>query len=181
MDSKPFGKRMLSKLTKPFKSKSHKQRPIAGQHGDSLGVDQPDRSVSAPPDIPQDSAEQVHISMPTISVVAQSTESLILDPINSPSDAPPSGQTFSTAQIGEDLAATVTPAPILTVRTTEVAMLPSLKPSPAMQTAKFVGKGLLGLLSSATEGVPVPGVKGIFDTILKVINVIEVGHMNNHY
>lgn len=45
--------------------------------------------------------------------------------------------------------------------------------SSAAQT-KVLVKGALGLLSSAADGIPIPGVKGIFATIIKVIGVIEV-------
>jgi hypothetical protein len=187
MDAKPrksVVQRTLTKLTKPFKSKSREQsqeRPIAGQPRDSLGIDQRDRGASAPPDIPQESTGRVRISTPTISVLARSTQSLILGvpAIDHLSDASPGGQTVSTAQINEQSVASFTPAPIsLAIGTTETAMLSSLKPSPAIQTSKFIGKGLLGLLSSAAEGIPFPGVKGIFDTVIKIINVIEVGHPN---
>jgi hypothetical protein len=181
---KSLPKRMLSKITKPFKSKRHGQsqeRPIARQPQDTLGVNQFDRAAPAPPNIPQESTERIRASVSPSSVLAPSTQSLILgvsaiDPL--PDAQPTSDQTVSTAQIGDQSVVSVTPAPISTVITTETAMLSSLKPSPAIQTAKFVGKGLLGLLSSAAEGIPFPGVKGIFDTIIKVINVIEVGHPN---
>lgn len=46
--------------------------------------------------------------------------------------------------------------------------------SPALQIVKNIVKGALGVLSSAAEGIPVPGVKGIFDTVSKVIGIVEV-------
>jgi hypothetical protein len=181
MDANPrksLPKRIFSKITKPFKSKSRAQSrepPITGQPQDTLGINQPGRAASAPPDIPQASTEQIHAPVLSSSVLAPSTRSLMLgnsaiDPL---SDAPLSGQTVPTAQIGKPSATSVTPAPISTIGTT--ATPTSLKPSLLMQTTKFVGKGLLGLLSSAADGVPVPGVKGIFDTIINFVNIIEVG------
>jgi hypothetical protein len=184
MDANPrksLPKRMFSKITKPFKSKSRAQsreRPVTGQPQDTLGIDQPDRAASAPPDIPQASTEQIDAPVLSSSALAPSTRSLMLgdsaiDPL---SDAPLSGQTVSTAQIGEPSVTSVAPAPISTIGTTAIPS--SLKPSLLKQTTKFVGKGLLGLLSSAADGVPVPGVKGICDAIIKFVNVIEVGRPN---
>lgn len=48
------------------------------------------------------------------------------------------------------------------------------EPSSAAQTTKVLVKGTLGLLSNAADGIPIPGIKGIFETIIKVIGVIEV-------
>jgi hypothetical protein len=179
---KPF-KHILSKISKQFKSKSREQsqleeRPIAGQPRDFLGVDQPDRASSAPPDIPQESTDQVHTWMSTISVLNRSAQSPILgvSAMGSLSDVLPSEQMVSTAQIGERSAASVTPAPMSTVGTTGVAMPSPSMPPPGMQTTTFTGEGLLGLLSSAAEGVLVPGVKGIFDAISNIIKITEVSH-----
>jgi hypothetical protein len=184
MPPKSWGKCTFTKITKPFQSKHHRQsqeHSIAGQPQDTLGVDQPDCGMSVPPDILQESTEQVHRSVLTSSVLAPTAQPLILgisviDPL--PDVPPTSKQTVLTAQIANQSAVSVTPAPISSVGITEVWMLSSSKPSPAMQTPKIVGKGILGLLSSAAEGIPVPGLKGIFDTIIKVINVIEVGCPN---
>lgn len=46
--------------------------------------------------------------------------------------------------------------------------------SAAAQITKNLVKGVLGVLSSAAEGMPIPGIKGVFDTITKVIGGIEV-------
>jgi hypothetical protein len=184
MDTKPrksFRKQMLHTIAKPFKSKSRGQsqeRPIPGQHQDTLGVNQPDRAASAPPDISQELTEQVHVVAMTSADLSQSAQSLTLgdstiDPLL---NTTPSVQTATTVQSSEPSVASVTPAPISNVGKMKVSMPSSSKPSAAMQTAKFVGKSLLGLLSSAAEGIPVPGVKGIFDTILKVVNIVEVSY-----
>lgn len=42
------------------------------------------------------------------------------------------------------------------------------------QNIKGAVKGTLWALSSAAEGIPIPGAKAIFDAIIKVIEVIEV-------
>lgn len=53
------------------------------------------------------------------------------------------------------------------------------KPSESLlaQNIKVVVKGTLLALSYAAEGIPVPGTKGIFVAILKIIEVVEVNGM----
>jgi hypothetical protein len=46
--------------------------------------------------------------------------------------------------------------------------------SSAQQTAKNLLKGTLVVFSSVLEGLPVPGAKGIVDTVTKVITIFEV-------
>jgi hypothetical protein len=169
MESKPHKfslNRIIRKIGQPFKPESQGQsqeRATTGhaQPQDSLGVDHPNRPSSVPPKFSQESSQPVDTSSSTIAVT-QSLVALRASVIDLLSGAPSTGQA---------------PPTVNSIGPTEVLKPLSPKPSPAMQTAKFIGKGLLGLLSSAADGVPVPGVKGIFDTIINVVKIIEVRHI----
>jgi hypothetical protein len=99
--------------------------------------------------------------------------SIIAGHLDRPVSAPPNIPQELSQHTNAPSAVSVDLVPSSTSGTREVHTSPPSKSSPAVQTTKFIGKVILGLLSSAAEGVPVPGVKGIFDTIIKVIGVIE--------
>lgn len=116
-----------------------------------------DRPSSAPPNIPEGSGQQLGAS-----VVLQTAQSPLIS----------EGSTFHHS--GESLAGMGN-----TTTSTGATLAPNSTRGPigsssAAQTTKFVFKGALGLLSSAADGIPIPGVKGIFETIIKVIGVVEV-------
>lgn len=111
-----------------------------------------DRSSSAPPDLYEGQGSSQHLRA---SPLVQSQSLLVPDDHSPNFSREPSGSMANTPPI---VSATTTPEPTVS----------------NAQISSFVGKGTLKLLSNAAEGIPIPGVKGIFDTILKVIGAIEV-------
>lgn len=147
------------------------ERPITGAARDSeTPVDHPNVPPRGLSRISQDSGSQAKSSMLTLSVPSSSTRSLTELPIHdSTTDplpvAPSGGRTVNT---NISLAAPLNHVYVITPGAEATSQ------SKPVQTIKIFSKAFLGLLSSATEGVPVPGVKAIFDTIIKVIGAIEV-------
>lgn len=150
----PWHKRLRRKLSKTFKFGSKRRDQSPEQSASSAIVGPPDRSSSAPPGIPQPQApSQVEESSASVvHVLAQATESVV-------------GDRESTTNASFDGAAT---EPRLSTNHS------------ASQTARVAARGVLRVLSNAADGIPVPGVKGIFDTITGMIDIVEVGGPDYH-
>jgi hypothetical protein len=108
-----------------------------------------------------------------------STVSLVADHPDRPASASPNISQELSLHVNASSAVSLNLVPDSTPGTVGGPTSSPSTSSTAMQNTKFAGKFILGLLSSATEGVPVPGVKGIFDTISKVIGVIEASDTYN--
>ncbi|KAF9459973.1 hypothetical protein BDZ94DRAFT_1198701, partial [Collybia nuda] len=125
----------------------------------------PDHPPFVPPNVPQ------HLGTQT---PPQNTQSLPVLPVPTSHQSgitSKSTTTTNTAASGVHLVGVDTPALIL-------GEAGSSSRASAAQTAKILVKGTLGLLSSAAGGIPIPGVKGIFDTMIKVISIIETTKTN---
>lgn len=121
-----------------------------------------DRPSSAPPNISQGSSQ--HLGVAPLGLSSHSFGPG--DPAIRLSGEPSAG------------ANTVRGEPPATLDVTAPSSAPEVKEHASnTQILTFVGKGLVGLLSNAAEGIPIPGVKGIFDTITQVIGAIEVRSM----
>lgn len=179
MDTKPrepMRKRVLHKFSKPFKSLTRSrgqsvERSATGQaQGSGSLVDLPDRPSSTPPDIPQESGQ-----------IGEALVSTLLVPALSAIRPPSKAIDPTTDLSGESHASQATHLAVTGVPSTASALVTPASahgladPSSAAQTTKVVVKGALGLLSSAADGIPIPGVKAIFEAIIKVIGIIEVG------
>jgi hypothetical protein len=171
MESEPrksLRKQMLQTISKPFKFGSKSRDPLSALPQKTLVADH------ASPRISQELSQQVEASMPIISDPDPSVLSSVgrCDPATGSS----SGEAALTTP-----PSAVSPAPALNPAsgTTGTASVPSFaSQTSASQITKFAVKGALGFLSSAAEGIPVPGVKGIFDSVIKVIGLIEVSMPN---
>lgn len=153
------------------RGKIHEQ-PVsqAGHYSETL-VDHPN-VPSLHSVVPQEPDSQADSSVLVLSVPSSSVQSL-MEYLTHDSTTDPLAVTLSDGQAVENnkvLAAPLNHSSAMTFETTK-DVTSWLKP---VQTVKIFSKAFLGLLSSATEGVPVPGVKAIFDTIIKVIGAIEV-------
>jgi hypothetical protein len=69
------------------------------------------------------------------------------------------------------------PGLILTPAAAAAVPSPTTQPS-AGQITKFAIRRLLAGLSGAAEGVPIPGVKVIFDTMISVLDIVEVSKLD---
>lgn len=183
MDNKPREsrrKRVLKKLSRPFKSliRSRGQsveRSAIGQaqEGSASLVDLPDRRSSPPPGLPKETGQIGEALVLTLSVPALSAirpPLVATDPITDLSVEPLTSQTTPLA-VTEPSSAASAPLSLTSRGLAE--------PSSAARVTKVIVKGALGILSSAADGIPIPGVKAIFDTIIKVIGVIEVRNMRS--
>lgn len=151
MDNEPRGplKRGLHKLSKRFKDVAH------GRYR----FDPTDRSSSTPPNALQESIPQSGAPAPV-----QSTQTL---PMTGEPIIHQSGK--STESVAESGAPTT-----VSTQAPTVASHGPTKPSLLAQNINIAAKGTLWALSTAAEGLPIPGAKGIFDAILKVLEVVEV-------
>lgn len=149
---------MLHTLSKPFKYLSKSQ----GQSQESL-VDPPDRPVSVLPNVPREPDRQERAEVLGLSPRAGSTQTIAVP--EGISGEPPTGEAAPAGTGSTAVLLTAVPTASYGSRT---------QSSTAAQITKNVVKGALGLLSSAAEGIPIPGIKGIFDTISKVVGAIEV-------
>lgn len=158
-------KRMLHNFSKAFKFRNRTRKRLAAP--DYLNCP----TTELPP-IPQDPSQQIEALVSISSVPAQSVQALV-GHRGPTTDSSPKGRVASTT------VPSVIPGRILTPRTSEAATVlsPTAQPS-ADQVTKFTIRRLLAGLSSAADGVPIPGVKVIFDTIISVLDIIEVRKLN---
>lgn len=168
-------KRVLNKLSRPFKSliRSRSQsveRAATGQaQGSGSVVGLPDCPSSTPPELPKESGQigealVLTLSVPELSAIRP--PSVAIDPTTDLSSEPSTSQATPSAA--------TEPSSAVSAPLTPAFSHGLVEPSSAAQTVKVVVKGALGILSSAADGIPIPGVKAIFDTIIKVIGIIEV-------
>lgn len=148
---RPLGERALHKLSKYLKGFTRGQSPVD--------------PVDHPSSVPSNTQHpQFGVATP-----AQSVHSIML-PVNPTTNLPG----ISTERVG-DMSIRVNEASFaVPVASSSVPMHGLADSSSAAQNIKIAAKGALWVLSSAAEGVPIPGAKAIFDVISKVIEAIEV-------
>lgn len=179
MDTKPresMRKRVLHKFSKPFKPliRSRGQESVerlATEQAQGSGslIDLPDRPSSPPLGVPQESGQTGEefismLSVPALGAIRPSSNAI--DPRTDLSVEPSASRVKPSAVTGVP--------PTASGPATPTSARGLAEPSSLAQTTKVIVKGALGLLSSAADGISIPGAKAIFDTIIKVIGVIEV-------
>lgn len=163
---KPWIKRFQHKLSKSFKSESQSRDQVG-----SLAVaDPPDRLSNAPPRILQGPSQVGGLSVSVAHDPVEGTQSEV-GHHESAIDSPSNGQRAST------IATEASPTPDLNQRAT--AAITDTESSfstthSASQTARIAARGVLRVLSNVADGIPIPGVKGIFDTMTNIIDIVEV-------
>jgi hypothetical protein len=164
--------------SKPRKSGSKsldlsQERPAGPARG-SLSADHPDRPSSAPPSISQGPSQSVEALLPVVSIPTSVVKTLLEQHVPA-IDSAFDGQV---ASMTTPSATSVTPA--LTPASggaRSAALPPSSSQSPASLTMEVIVGDALGVLRNIAKGARFPGVKGIFDTIIKVIGLIEVSKL----
>jgi hypothetical protein len=158
---KSLGKQMLRQISKHFKTRDRSQEQPQGSDSFVANLDRP----SSAPRIPLELLEQ---AVPALSIQP------LVEHHDSATDIPPTGQAASMTAPS----AIPTISALTSPSTTGAAAVssPSAQLS-AWQITKFFVRAALGGLSNAAEGIPIPGVKGIFNMIIDVIDLVEVSQL----
>ncbi|KAF9459975.1 hypothetical protein BDZ94DRAFT_1238841 [Collybia nuda] len=149
-------KHQLRKLKdKTLRGRSH-ERPTTAQFG---RPDLPDRPSSIAQEVLREFSGHSGVSAigpPTL-------------PLSTPGHLTALSHESAAGMAETALAGSVSPA----LATTHAQIEPRLT-----RDFKVIAKGTLWALSSAAEGLPIPGAKAIFDSIRKIIDVVEVAQAN---
>lgn len=145
-------KRQLHTLKNETQRGRDHERPTTAQFG---SPDLPERSSSTPPDVLQ--GPRGHSG---ISAVGPSTLSLL-----APGHLTALSRESAAGVVETALAGSVSPA----LTSTHAQIEPRLT-----HNIKVAAKGILWALSTAAKDLPIPGAKAIFDSIRKIIDVVEV-------
>lgn len=170
---KSIYKHILRAIWKPIERRRQSQASL---------ISPQDRPSSASPNVPEGPGQQAGTPPPVEDVCSSiapggSAIALSGDPSTgqtshaTPSRASSVGSMTPAATPSRSLREPTPSVPIVNV--VEPPQVSATKASSTGQITKNIGKGVLVLLSSATDGIPIP-VKGIFDTIRNVIERIEV-------